>query len=124
MLWLTSAIQTSRLRLNIIGITSQIAARPHGATGWSSLDTDVGNNLWSALSAGLVSVVLFGEELSRVICVCCTPFVEVYHPRIFTPSMDKRISSCGAFQQSRRGRAHQSEQNQRIAPQNPWDEVH
>ncbi len=27
----------------------------------------------------------------------CTPFVEVYHPWIFTPSMDKRISSSARF---------------------------
>ena len=33
---------TSKLRL---GITSQIAARPHGASGWSSLDTEVGDDL-------------------------------------------------------------------------------
>ena len=33
---------TSQRRL---GITSQIAARPHGASGWSSLGTEVGNNL-------------------------------------------------------------------------------
>ena len=29
--------------------------------------------------------------------ICCTPFVEVYHPWIFTPSMDKRISSSVRF---------------------------
>ena len=52
--------------------------------------------------------------------LCCTPFVEVYHPWIFTPSMDKRISSSVHFTRLVAGGSTNLKKNPWIAIHNPW----